>query len=138
MTNVSPLAYDQHLNCLTLWPIFFCGSRRKAGVSYLIHCLDDYPTVGPPLSQVCQHNLWTFSHHCAKTLVFLLATDKLEGPATSLSFLGIILDTSCMEIRLPIDKFSRTREMIKAWLPRKRLQNESYCHWLAHYNMLQK
>ena len=65
-----PLTHDQHQNCLTFWPISFYGPHKKAGVSYLIHCLDDYLTVGPPLSQVCQHNLWTFSHHCAKTLAF--------------------------------------------------------------------
>ena len=48
-----------------------------------------------------------------------MATDKLEGPATSLSSLGIILDTCHMEIRLPADKLSRTQKMIKAWLSRK-------------------
>ena len=91
-------------------------ATQKAGVSYLIHYLDDYLTIGPPLSQVCQHNLTLL----CKDLCFPLTTDKLEGPATSLSFLGIILDTSRMEIRLPTDKLSRTREMIKAWLPRKK------------------
>ena len=55
-----------------------------------------------------------------KGLGIPLATDKPEGPATSLSFLGIILDTCYMEIRLPTGKLSRTQEMIKAWLPRKK------------------
>ena len=112
-------------------------AAQQAGVSYLIHYLDDYLTMGPPLSQICQHNVDIFTSLC-KGLGVPLATDKLEGPATSLSFLGIILNTCRMEIRLPADKLSRTREMIKAWLPRKRPRKERYCHWLAHYNMLLK
>ena len=58
----------------------------KAGVSYLIHYLDDYLTMGPPLSQICQHNVGIFISLC-EGLGILLAIDKLEGPATSLSFL---------------------------------------------------
>ena len=94
-------------------------AAQKAGVSYLIHYLDDYLTMGPPLSQICQHNVDIFTSLC-KGLGVPLATDKLEAPATSLSILGIILNTCRMEIRLPTDKLSRTREMIKAWLPRKK------------------
>ena len=94
-------------------------ATQKAGVSYLIHYLDDYLTVGPPLSQVCQHNVDIFTSLCTD-LGIPLATDNLEGPATSLRFLGIILDTNRMEIRLPAEKLSRTREMLKAWLSRKK------------------
>ena len=92
---------------------------QKAGVSYLIHYLDDYLTVGPPLSQVCQNNVDIFTSLC-KDLGVPLATDKLEGPSTSLSFLGIILDTHRMEIRLPSDKLSRIQDMLKSWLSKKK------------------
>ena len=81
-------------------------ATQEAGVSYLIHYLDDYLTIGPPLSQVCQRNVDFFISLC-KDLSVPLVTDKLEGPATSLCFLGIILDTNRMEIRLPADKLSR-------------------------------
>jgi len=73
----------------------------------------------PPISQVCQCNVDTFPSLC-KDLGVPLATEKLDGPTTSLSFLGIIFDTSCMEIRLPTDKLSRMHKMQKAWLPRKK------------------
>ena len=92
-------------------------AAQKAGVSYLIHYLDDYLTIGPPLSQVCQCNVDIFTSLC-KDLGVFLATDKLEGPAISLFFLDIILDTCRMEIRLPVDKLSRPQEIIKAWLLR--------------------
>ena len=79
---------------------------ENAGVSYLTHYLDDYLTMGPPRLTVCQENLDIFISLCAE-LGVPLAAEKLEGPSTSLSFLGILLDTECMEIRLPVDKLAR-------------------------------
>ena len=48
-----------------------------------------------------------------------LASEKLEGPATSLTFLGITLDTARMEIRLPRDKLLRIQESLSKWLGKK-------------------
>ena len=82
--------------------------------------MDDYLTMGPPASTVCQHNVDTLVSLCAN-LGVPIATDKLEGPSTSLSFLGIILDNNRMEIRLLPDKLARIQELLETWLPRKRL-----------------
>ena len=49
-----------------------------------------------------------------------LALEKVEGPSTSLTFLGIILDTARMEERLPDDKLQRTQQMVEEWLTTKR------------------
>jgi len=84
---------------------------QKGGVSYVLYYLDDFLTMGPPASPVCHQNLTTFITLCNK-LGIPLASDKVEGPSTSLSFLGILLDTQCMEIRLPQDKFTRIQEML--------------------------
>ena len=100
---------------------------QKARVSFLIHYLDDYLTIGPPLSQICQYNVDITS--LCKGLGVPLSADKMEGPATSLSFLSIILNTCCMEIRLPADKLLRAQEMIKACLPRKRPRKEIVTGW---------
>ena len=48
--------------------------------------------MGPLASATSQHNLEIFKSLCA-ALGVPLASDKLEGPSTSLSFLGIVLDT---------------------------------------------
>ena len=40
----------------------------------------------------------------------------MEGPVTSLKFLGI--DTARMEVRLPIDKLDRVRCLVAEWLTR--------------------
>ena len=58
------------------------------------------------------------SMYC-KTLGIPLAVGKEAGPATSLEFLGILLDTIRMEARLPDDKFSRIRHTFTEWLGRK-------------------
>ena len=39
-----------------------------------------------------------------------LAPKKIEGPSTSLYFLGIQLDTAHMEIKLPEEKLSRIQQ----------------------------
>ena len=75
--------------------------------------------MGPPASTVCQNNVNIFLSLCAE-LGVPLATDKLEGPSTSLSFLGIILDTNHMEIRLPPNKLIRMQELLTTWLPWKK------------------
>ena len=41
--------------------------------------------------------------------------DKDEGPASTLSFLGIELDSVAMEIRLPPEKLTHLQEEIAAW-----------------------
>ena len=70
---------------------------ENSGVSYLIHYSDDYLTMGPPQSIVRQQNLGIFISLCGE-LGVPLAAEKLEGPSTSLCFLGIILDTQHIEI----------------------------------------
>ena len=44
--------------------------------------------------------------------------EKVEGPVTTLKFLGIIIDIVCMEALLPIDKLDRIRGLVAEWLPK--------------------
>ena len=67
------------------------------GVSFSIHYLDDFLTMGPAGSSVCQHNMDIFTQTCNE-LGIPLAEEKLEGPFTSITFLGIVIDTSKSEI----------------------------------------
>lgn len=88
------------------------------GVSFSIHYLDDFLTVGPSASPTCQKNLEIFKNVC-KELGVPLALEKVDGPTTCLTFLGITLDTHKMEIRLPEDKLARTKIQISSWLQKK-------------------
>lgn len=88
------------------------------GVSYLIHYLDDFLTIGAPGSSECERNLETLIQVC-QVVGVPLATEKVAGPATTLEFLGILLDTARMEARLPNEKLARVRQTVTVWLGKK-------------------
>ena len=88
------------------------------GVSCMLHYLDDFLLMGPQHSSDCQQDLDTFIQLCSY-LGIPLASEKIEGPTTSLSFLAITIDTSRMEMRLPKDKLARLQEMLSQWLGKK-------------------
>ena len=88
----------------------------QQGVTFLMHYLDDFLMFGPSDSPVC--HLKAFTQLCDE-LGIPLATEKLEGPSTSLTFLGIILYTHCMEICLSKDKLQCILLELSSWLHRK-------------------
>ena len=65
--------------------------------------MDDFLIVGPPQSSVCETDL----HNrllLAENLVFPIAPEKTEGPATTIMYLGFILDSEKKELRIPTEK----------------------------------
>ena len=94
---------------------FLAWIVKQSDVSFLIHYLDDFLTMGPPSSPICKRNLDTIIETC-DYLGVPLALEKVEGPLTTLPFLGIILDTSRMEARLPDDKLLKLRKEIADWM----------------------
>lgn len=92
----------------------------KRGVRFLLHYLDDLLFFGAPSSpeaaQAKHSATQTFAH-----LGVPIADRKTEGPSTCLVFLGILVDTMAMQLRLPLDKLDRLREMVTGWTTRKSL-----------------
>lgn len=86
----------------------------EQGVSLLLHYLDDFLTMGKANSTECQNNLELILRIC-KFLGVPLKVEKLEGPTMVLIFLGIILDTLKLEIRLPTDKLEELKKLIMEW-----------------------
>ena len=70
---------------------------QQSGVSFLVHYLNDFLTIDPPNSAACGNNLNILEHLC-EDLGIALALEKVEGPLTTICFLGIKLDTICFEI----------------------------------------
>ena len=66
----------------------------------LYHYLDDFICLGPPDSSICGAALAQLTTSC-DLLGIPIAAEKLEGPATCLSFLGVEIDTMTMQLRLP-------------------------------------
>lgn len=91
---------------------------REQGCRYIIHYLDDFLILGPPISSECQSALQTLLSTC-EALGVPLAEEKIEGPCTCLSFLGIELDSSSMQARLPQDKLDRLGQELAQWQDKK-------------------
>ena len=92
---------------------------KQRNVSFLIHYLDDFLTMGPPASSSCQYNLDTIIQTC-NYLGVPLALEKVEGPSTILPFLGITLDTARIEARLPADKLGKLKDEVAQWVTYKK------------------
>ncbi len=107
---------------------------RRQGVKEVAHYLDDFIIVGPPKSQQCSRDLSIALDVCARAGA-PVAPHKIAGPSTELPFLGIELDMSRMELRLPFKKLDKLRELINQWRPRKsctRHELESLVGHLCH------
>lgn len=88
--------------------------RSKLNIPGVLHILDDFfIALAPPRS------------HCATALCQLLtlftdldiplAPGKTFRPSTELEFMGILLDSTNMEARLPEDKLTRLRSLVSSW-----------------------
>ena len=87
-------------------------------VRHIIHYLDDFFFCRSSFS-ACQADLQrliSFFRH----LGVPLAPDKVCGPATCITFLGIEIDTVERMLRLPQDKLSALMELITSWKDRPR------------------
>ena len=77
---------------------------------HLIHYLDDYLVMEQPDSTHCAHQVDTFLHVC-ESLGIPVALEKL----TSLTFLGLELDSTRQEIRLPQAKLLEILAELENW-----------------------
>ena len=84
------------------------------GVDFLRHYLDDFPTLGPQASEVCLTNLATCLQLCSD-LSLPLHPNKLEGPTTFLTMLGIELDTVKLQARLLPKKRTNIIALLEVW-----------------------
>ena len=81
---------------------------------FVIHYLDDFLLIDPPRSSHCAKALDKTLAIC-QGLGIPIALEKLEGPSTQLTSLGVQLDTTVWEAQLPHDKLIRIHSMVKQW-----------------------
>ena len=84
----------------------------------LLHYLDDFLFIGKPQSDECAVSLELTEATCQE-LRLPLAMRKREGPACLLGFLGILIDTVAMELRLPPERLERLVRVIRQWRHKK-------------------
>ena len=107
---------------------------HKQGVDFIHHYLDDFVVAGPPDSEICLKHLRTLEREC-RILGVPLAPEKTEGPSSTITLLGITIDTSKGELRLPADKLERLLQTTSEWLTRRsctRRELESLIGVLQH------
>ncbi len=83
------------------------------GMSGAIHYLDDFLFVAT--SQQATKNSLAIALKTCHALEFPVATDKTEGPATYLVFLGIQFDTRAGSLELPQRKLDQLHCLLQEW-----------------------
>ena len=91
---------------------------QKKGVSWAIHYIDDFLTMGAPLTGQCLKNTLIMQSVCDDAGL-PMEPSKSVGPTTSLVFLGIQIDSDKGELRLPDEKLTQLQELITTWRGRK-------------------
>ena len=106
--------------------------KKQYNVSFLLHYLDDFHILGPPNSQTRQRNLDTCIQQFQDWGI-PLHPDKLEGPSTLLTALGIELDSLLLQACPPQEKFDRIHTLlVSCSLKRHCTQKESLIGNLQH------
>jgi hypothetical protein len=92
---------------------------KSLGVKSLVHYIDDTLLVSPAglerATKIMQLVLRTLA-----ALGMPIALDKLVGPSTQLTYLGIEIDSIAMEARLDAARLATTKEMLSAWSEQSR------------------
>ena len=88
------------------------------GITAGIHYLDDFLFFGRPQASECDENLAKALSICNE-LGVPVATNKLEGPTTCLTLLGLQLDSQDGIISLPAVKLQKVKSTIAEWLTRR-------------------
>jgi hypothetical protein len=78
----------------------------------LDHYLDDFFFVGRPHTHERADVMASFSKICNSVSV-PIADDKTEGPTTSMKYLGLLIDTEKMMVKIPTEKLNKLLEEIK-------------------------
>ena len=87
---------------------------KENGASTCEHYLDDYITVGKPDSDECAKNLQTMLDTCEKT-GFNVNCEKVTHPATVIEYLGIIIDSEKMELRISEQRLTDVYNELCTW-----------------------
>ena len=74
---------------------------QSRGVLPALHYLDGFLLSGPPGSTECQTAVSTLEATCSELGLVPVAYEKTESPSTVITFLGIEIDTTASQLRLP-------------------------------------
>ena len=93
---------------------------QKSNLQSMEHSLDDFFFAGLPNSDQCYRLMSCFESICAELQV-PLADDKKVGPVTSLTFLGLQIDTINMQVRVPQPKRDELEQLLISLSEKKKV-----------------
>ena len=102
----------------------------QRGVKAVIHYIDDFLLLGPPSSPECKDALAVTLQTC-QGLGVPIVPEKTDGPVTSITFLGIQLDSTSMAVSLPQDKLTKLQAMVRAACKLKSVNDVHFLESLA-------
>ena len=106
----------------------------RAGIEHQIHYLDDFLFIGAPNTDEGARAL-AIALQVLEHLGVPVAEHKTEGPLACVGFLGILIDSTNFELRLPPEKVGRLRTLLEIWQAKKsckRKELESFLGHLSH------
>ena len=117
--------------------------RHNYALPHLEHYLDDFMGVAPPSATVATSTaaiqkgttLQVFSN-----LGIPMATgeDKVVGPTTVMTVLGIEVDSEAQESRLPVEKLSSMLSLLKEWQSRSSASKRELLSLIGHLSFAAK
>ena len=112
---VLPFGGRSSSSIFTTFADLLCWILTEKCHLHTIHYSDDYLLASPPLpSTQSQRDLNTFKS-TFHTLGVPVAEDKLVGPTTDLTFIGIMIDTNGFLISIPNDKVQEVVGLFHKW-----------------------
>ena len=102
-----------------------------AGIQHQLHYLDDFLFLGAPDTEEGARAL-AIALEVLRFLGILVAVHKTEGPATIITFLGILIDTWSFQLRLPEDKLQRLQALLEVWCIKKAAKRKELESLLGH------
>lgn len=129
-----PMGYSESCSLFEKFSTFVQWVIMKESESKNIdHYLDDFLFAGESNTLDCQNLMNNFDTVCNR-LGVPVAKEKTEGPTTKLQYLGFLIDTEKMLIKIPDEKILELKSKIKFVLGRKKVtlrDLQSLCGSLA-------
>ena len=91
---------------------------ESMGCTNIEHYLDDYFCCGPSNDDTCERNLKTMLCACDET-GFEVNPDKVIQPTTEIEYLGIVIDSDNMILKISDDRLYETMDELYKWNIRK-------------------
>ena len=108
----SPFIFNQFAEAL-LWILV-----QVTGIAFVVHYLDNFFLCNSSFED-CEHDMEQVKHIFSE-LGVPLAPEKIIGPSTVITYLGIEIDSTSQVLRLPPDKLAELNSLLHVWSGRKK------------------